>query len=126
MNAEKMSVRQANFLSTPAYEPGRLTVKLAGDGDLDATDIIKAVLNGAHDEAQRLAVKEVVIDLTELQFLNSSGIKHFAGWLRVASQLPPEASYGIRILSSSRVSWQRRSLNALQGFAPNLLKIDAS
>jgi hypothetical protein len=124
MNPEKLSFRQPNFQSTPEYEPGRLTVKLEGEGNLDAIDAIKTVLTGAHTEAQRLAVKEVVVDLTELEFLNSSGIKHFVSWLREASLLPPETSYSIRLISSPLVPWQRRSLNALQCFAPKLLTID--
>lgn len=124
MNAEKMSCRQTNFQSTPSFEPGRLTVKLEGEGNLDAIDAIRTVLTGAHAEAQRLGVKEVVIDLTELEFLNSSGIKHFVSWLRDASLLPAESSYGIRLISSPLVPWQRRSLNALQCFAPKLLTID--
>lgn len=124
MNAEKLSCQQTNFQSTPRYEPGRLTLKLAGEGNLDAIDAIRTVLTGAHVEAQRLGVKEVVVDLTELEFLNSSGIKHFVSWLRDASLLPAEAAYGIRLISSPLVPWQRRSLNALQCFAPKLLTID--
>lgn len=124
MNTEKMSIHQSNFQSTPEYEPGQLTVKLAGEGNLDAIDAIKTILTGAHAEAQRLAVKEVVVDLTELEFLNSSGIKHFVSWLREASLLPAEGAYAIRLVSSPLVPWQRRSLNALQCFAPKLLTID--
>jgi anti-anti-sigma factor len=124
VNLEKVSCTQTNFQATPRYEPGKLTIKLTGEGDLDAVDAIRNVLTGAHSEAQRLSVKEVVVDLTELEFLNSSGIKHFVSWLRETSLLG-DAAYGIRLISSPLIPWQRRSLHALQCFAPKLLTIDA-
>lgn len=121
----KVSCTQENFQATPRYEPGKLTIKLTGEGNLDAVDAIRTVLTGAHAEAQRVGVKEVVIDLTELEFLTSSGIKHFVSWLREASLLGEDA-YGIRFLSSPKVSWQRRSLQALQIFASKLLTIEVA
>ena len=121
----KVSCTQEGFQATSSYEADKLTIKLTGEGNLDAVDAIRTVLTGAHSEAQRVGVKEVVIDLTELEFLTSSGIKHFVSWLREASLLGDEA-YAIRFLSSPKVSWQRRSLQALQIFASKLLTIEVA
>lgn len=125
LDSEKVTYNLANFQATPRYEPGKLVVKLTGEGNLDTIDAIRTVLTGAHSEAQRLSVKEVAVDLTELEFLNSSGIKHFVTWLRDASMLG-DAAYNIRLISSPMIPWQRRSLHALQCFAPKLLTIDAA
>lgn len=121
----KVTCAQSNFQATPSAEPDKLTIKLTGEGNLEAVDAIRTVLTGAHSEAQRLALKEVVIDLTELEFLTSSGIKHFVSWLREASLLG-DSAYAIRFVSSPKVSWQRRSLQALQIFASKLLTIEVA
>ena len=101
-----------------------LTVHLEGEVDLESTPLIGRYLQEAHQEAQLRGAKEVALDLTQLQFVNSSGIKHFVNWLRDASRLAPEIAYNIRILSSPLIPWQRRSLGALRCFAPNILTID--
>lgn len=99
-------------------------LKLAGEANLDATDSLKRVLEGTHKEALQLKVGEVAVDLTELEFLNSSGIKHFVSWLRRVAELPKTESYQIRVVSSALMPWQRRSLEALQCFAPKLISIE--
>ncbi len=101
-----------------------LTVNLEGEADLESTSLIGRALQNAHLEAQRRGASEVALDLTQLLFVNSSGIKHFVAWLRDASRLPQNIAYRIRIISSPLIPWQRRSLNALRCFAPDILTIE--
>lgn len=124
MSLDTLSCVEPRFRSTPQHEGNTLVLKLAGEANLDATDSLKRVLEGTHKEALQLKVGEVAVDLTELEFLNSSGIKHFVSWLRRVAELPKTESYQIRVVSSALMPWQRRSLEALQCFAPKLISIE--
>lgn len=98
---------------------------MEGEASLDALESLRRVLDATHDEAQKLAAKEVVMDLTQLEFINSSGVKHFVTWLRKAAEAPADAGYQIRLLSSPLVPWQRRGLEALRCFAPQRVTVEA-
>jgi hypothetical protein len=74
----------------------------------------------------RLEAKEVVMDLTRLGFLSSSGIKQFVKWLRRASESSDGNGYRIRLLSSPLVPWQRRGLEALRCFAPEHVTVETA
>jgi anti-anti-sigma factor len=119
-NGGNRLVHRTSFADTTST----LTVHLEGEVDLESTPLIGRYLQEAHQEAQLRGAKEVALDLTQLQFVNSSGIKHFVNWLRDASRLAPEIAYNIRIISSPLIPWQRRSLGALRCFAPNILTIE--
>lgn len=97
---------------------------LEGEANLEATDSIRRMLELAHAEALKLKVAEVALDFTQLEFLNSSGIKHLVTWIRRVSALPEQERYRIRVISSALVPWQRRSLEALQCFAPKLVSVE--
>ncbi len=124
MSLESLLSESATFRCTPRHEATTLTLEFVGEGDLDATSTIRRLLEEVHVEAQRLAATEVVVDLTRLEFLNSSGLKHFVSWLSSVGSLPDGTSYRIRLISSSTVPWQRRSISALRNFAPKLLTVD--
>ena len=124
MKGELLSTVLSRFRSTPRYEPPRLTITLEGEADLDAIDALGTVLEATHSEAERLGVEQVVVDITRLAFLNSSGIRHFVVWLRKAAELKEPAGYRIRMLSSAAIPWQRRSLKALSCFASDILSIE--
>jgi len=110
--------------SSSSFTEKTLTLNLEGEADLDATSMIGRALQDAHQEAQLRGAKEIMLDLTRLQFVSSSGMKQFVNWLRDASRLPTNLAYTIRILSSPLIPWQRRSLGALRCFAPNILTIE--
>ncbi len=124
MNRELLSSETARFRATPLLDGTTLRLTLEGEADLEATDALGKILDGAHHEAQRLQTKEVAVDLTRLEFLSSSGVKHFITWLRNASLLQGDTSYRIRLMSSRLVPWQRRTLAALTCFAPTILTIN--
>lgn len=119
-----MSQDTAAFQSRSSRSGDVITVELVGEVTLDATDSLKSVLRTTHDSAQKEPTKEVVVDFTQLDFLNSSGIKHLVTWINSVSQLPEASRYQIRLRSNPLIPWQRRSLATLKYFAPNLLTIE--
>ncbi len=119
-----LEVQEPNFRTAARHDADRLEVSIQGEASLDSLESLSRVLDATHEEAVRLSSKEVVMNLTQLEFLNSSGVKHFVKWLRRASAAGEGQGYRIRILSSPLVPWQRRGLEALRCFAPQRVTVE--
>lgn len=59
----------------------------------------------------------IVLDLRELEFLNSSGITMFSRFVIAAREC---ASVNLQVLASESVPWHARSLKNLQRLMPSL------
>ena len=68
-----------------------------------------------HNTAIEKGFKEIVLDFTQLDFLNSSGISAFAHWVKLVKKNP---GYKMKLLYTRDVSksWQRVSLPTLAIF----------
>ncbi len=125
MNAEVISVSQRAELAAHVTRREQvLSLHLSGTADLRVTDVISSVLTTVHAKALELASQKVVVDLRELEFMNSSCFKSFVKWVTDVQELPPP-QYRIRFLSNPAMLWQRRSLHALSCFAADLITIEA-
>jgi hypothetical protein len=103
---------------------GRLTVRFAGNADMEATPVLERYLKELHEAALAGEVELVVFDLSELDFMNSSSFKCFVSWVSQVVKLEPPGQYEVRFLSNPDLQWQRRSLEALVRFAPDVVSID--
>lgn len=121
-----ISVQEAHFRTAARHDAERLEVSVEGEASIDTLDALSRVLDATHEEAVRLKAKEVVMNLTQLEFLNSSGVKHFVKWLRRASEAGDGNGYRIRLVSSPLVPWQRRGLEALRCFAPQRVTVETT
>jgi hypothetical protein len=101
-----------------------ITVRLVGEAGMEAMSAMEKTLAGLHGEMQARKAPAAVIDLTKLEFMNSSCFKAFVTWIDRVQELDPAAHYRIRFVSNPTILWQRRSLQALQCFAAELISID--
>ncbi len=69
--------------------------------------------------------KAVVLDFTELNFMNSSGIKQFVGFLLLGVGRPADQRYKVRIRYKEAVTWQVTSLPVLGKLAPDVVELEA-
>ena len=122
----ELAVQEPNFRTAARHDSDRLEVSVEGEASLDYLETLSRVLDATHEEAIRLNLKEVVMNLTQLEFLNSSGVKHFVKWLKRAAAVGEGQGYRIRILSSPLVPWQRRGLEALRCFAPQRVTVETA
>jgi|tagenome__1003787_1003787.scaffolds.fasta_scaffold20400143_2 hypothetical protein len=102
---------------------GAIRVRFSGTADLETTASLAAFLTRLHDEVIRTAARTVVFDFTALEFMNSSCFKCFVTWIAGLDK-PARASLSIRFLSNAGHVWQRRSLDALHRFAPDLVTVE--
>jgi anti-anti-sigma factor len=112
------------FDAKARQEQDALVLELSGTADLRIQQQLDEFLESAHSHAQKLSVREVVVDLRKLEFMNSSCFKAFVSWIGDLQQLEPASQYKIRFLSEPRMLWQRRSLHALSCFAVDLISIE--
>jgi hypothetical protein len=99
-----------------------LVAVVTGTADMRATEGIGTWLDAFHAEATRQRVDEVVVDMRELEFMNSSCFKGFVTWITTMREA--EHRYRIKILSNSTLHWQRRGLPTLRCFAADLISIE--
>jgi anti-anti-sigma factor len=117
-------VEDIDFRANVETSP-RLVITLAGNADLNVKAELDRFMTAVHEEARRLNAKEVVVDLKELEFMNSSCLKSFVWWISSVHELEPDRQYRITFVSSPSMYWQRRSLSALAGLATELVSISA-
>lgn len=102
-----------------------LTARLHGTADTESRPGLEHYMSELHKEAARLRLSKVVVDLRNLEFMNSSSFKVFITWLGQVKELPADAQYQIHVLSNPNThQWQRRSLAALSCFAVDLVTIE--
>jgi len=104
---------------------GGLKMEMVGNADLNVTAMLDRLVEEIHREACRLGVREVVVDLRALEFMNSSCLKSLVWWISSVHELAAAHQYHITFVSSPLMYWQRRSLSALAGLATELVSISA-
>jgi hypothetical protein len=116
-------LRCRDLVGTTAHRSDELVVRLEGTADSRFTDELARFVVSAQEASLATAVKRVVIDFRELEFMNSSCFKSFVTWLQNLLDLEPERQYRIRFLSDANKHWQARSLKALSCFAADLVEV---
>ncbi len=98
------------------------TVFVAGEIDqLSPRDFMAGFLEIVHNMALGEGLLEVKVDVTDLVFLNSSGIKEFLSWILRRNRIPPEKKYKINFLFDPTVSWQPITLPRLRDLDPECI-----
>ncbi|HVH46486.1 MAG TPA: hypothetical protein VM925_29290 [Labilithrix sp.] len=113
-------------LSIEAVYDGTV-IRLTFVGEATITDPIatlESIFEAAHREALRRLVDAVLLDVKQLEYMNSSCFKAFISWIDLIRQLEPEQQYRLRFVSNPAVTWQGRTLKSLQRFAAELVRLD--
>ena len=103
-----------------------IVVRLIGTADTGVREQLEEFFTQLHAEAVRLNTPEVVVDVRELEFMNSSCLKVFVAWLAQLRELQAPVQYKVRFRSNPTLLWQRRSLAALSCFAIDLVTIETT
>lgn len=121
--SELLSVKGSDFAGSARHEGDAINVVLTGNADYTALDSLDMLLGRVHREAQALGIKQAVVDLRELEFMNSSGFRSFVTWLNDIKELDEAHRYTIKVISNPELHWQKRSMHSLRTFAIDLVTI---
>ena len=117
-------IEGAEFKAGTQREEARLRVSLSGHADVGAKGPLDGFVAEVDREASIGPVTEVVVDLRQLAFMNSSCLKTLVTWLNNVRQRPASGQYLIRFLQDRTAYWQERSLAALKAFAPAIVEVE--
>jgi anti-anti-sigma factor len=118
-------VTTADLRVTAEHDGGAITIHFSGTADMRVSDALDQVLARLHEHTLRLSAPRVIVDLRELEFMNSSCLKSFVTWISNVRELDPEKQYAIHFISRPEILWQRRSLHALRCFAVDLITVES-
>ena len=118
----QFSTREFSAIATVG--PDAINVKFAGNADMRAVPGLEELVPNIHAQARRIGVVEVAVDMSGLEFMNSSCFRVFVNWLNWIRGLPEGDRYVVRFLAAPGRHWQRPSLSALACFATDIVKVD--
>src|SRR5689334_217909 len=100
--------------------PGRY--RFSGTGEAEGAAVLDRFLAQLHQQALSRELREVTLELMELEFINSSCLKAMVAWIyKVDTEGRP---YKIRLLRDASLHWQRTSIATLQRLAPEVVVIE--
>jgi hypothetical protein len=111
------------FSFKPALAGSTIAVDLSGTGDMHAMSPLGAALKQLHTEVARLGVQTVVVNISDLYFLNSSCLKQMVTWVKQVRESPAKRRYEIRFATNINLHWQRRTLDALMALGDGVVTL---
>lgn len=95
------------------------------DGILDvpnAAQLVQPELLKLHSAVVAAKVPVVRLDVKDVEYMNSSGLKSFMAWFLTAAN-SRESSYTIEVGYDPDRSWQQMSLRPMERLAPKTVKL---
>lgn len=103
---------------------GGLSLRFSGTADLQVVEQLAETLSVVHQAAHRLGAKRVEVDITALEFMNSSCIKCFVSWLSSVQTACDGPPYRVHFIWNSKLLWQRTSLRAIRWMVPDIVTVE--
>ncbi len=86
--------------------------------------VLNPFVDAVHQHVLEVGAAEVRVDLSQLEFCNSSGFKSFVHWIERIQQLPEGRRYRLRFVSTKERRWQRASLLALSCYGAEVVVLE--
>ena len=101
-----------------------IIVRLRGNADMAVQERLKAFLDALSAATESKRPSEAVFEIEELYFMNSSCLSLLLRFLNAALKSPSPNGYKIRFRSNPNLRWQKKSLQALLAYAPDLVIVE--
>jgi hypothetical protein len=127
MSARTEGVSEINlegFSTHTERKPGSLVVSLKGNADMAVQEQLRVFLDSLASLSQLSTVKEAVFDLGELYFMNSSCLSLLLRFINRVLEFPADRRPKVRFRSNPNLQWQKKSLQALQAYAQEVVVIE--
>jgi hypothetical protein len=80
------------------------------------SDTVTPFLRRVHGSAVEAGLKEVLVDLTQLRFMNSSSIRSLVDWVEWIRKEPDGRRYRLVFVTKPDVTWQQTTMAAIRAF----------
>lgn len=94
-------------------------------GNIDSRqpgNLLKVFFTDLSNEMITNKIKKITIDITKLEFLNSSGIKQFVDWIMSIDNMEDDEKYEIDIITNPELLWQESSISSLIFLNPHYVR----
>jgi hypothetical protein len=115
-------VAEAAFEAEARLEAREILVRFAGAADLTVKARMDSFLLAVHEEAVRLDIDLVNVDISGLEFMNSSCLMAIATW--IASIQAIARRYHVAFHFKAVRSWHRRSLDAITELGGGVVSVN--
>jgi hypothetical protein len=118
-------VETHSFKATLAVEDASWQMRWTGTADLLVQDQLGAFLTAAHECATSYLASRMVVDVTELKFINSSCLKNVVSWLITVKNDAKNRQYHIVFRINPKATWQDRSFTAMACMCADLVTLES-
>jgi hypothetical protein len=99
-------------------------VSMSGNADMDIHERLTKFLHEVHMLAKAVRPVEVVFQFQELYFINSSCMSLLLRFINTIAASRIADQYKVRLRSNPDLRWQRKSFDAMQAYAPDLVSVE--
>jgi anti-anti-sigma factor len=125
MSAGTIGGVKTDSFSADLEHRGKAThVRMRGNADMAVHESLKAFLDSLGAEARTQGAKEIVFELQELYFMNSSCLSLLLRFINAVLEAPPAQRYAVRFRSNPNLRWQKKSLHALHSYAKEVVVVE--
>jgi hypothetical protein len=101
-----------------------ILVWMRGNADMAVHERLKVFLDALGLAAKSVRPKEVVFEFEDLYFMNSSCLSLILRFLNGMLELQTSQRYKARFRSNPNLRWQKKSLQAIQAYARELVILE--
>ena len=101
-----------------------IAISISGNADMEIHQQLKEFLDEVHSLAKHMRASEVVFQFHDLYFINSSCMSLFLRFVNNDLAERPADQYRIRLCSNPEQRWQRKSFDAMQAYARELVSVE--
>jgi anti-anti-sigma factor len=116
-------VKFEHFSATAEEAPAAIVLHLRGNADQVVRDALRELLAQLREEASRVSASEMIVDVRDLYFMNSSCLSVVVQWISGLVKAGSGACR-VRFRCNANLRWQRRSLQAIATLGGALVTID--
>ena len=121
------SMGDRGFIANASYDGKVLHAHASGSVERPgAHEELARFLDRVLREADLLKPREVAIDVRDLEFVDTTGVRKLTLWVGGLRDRPTPMPFGLRFVTSAKVNWQRRSLEVLRVLAVGTLTIETT
>ena len=115
-------IHHATFDAEAVLDGTEIAVRFAGTADLSVKEIMDRFLIDVHAEASRMDVKSVSVDVSGLEFINSSCLMAIVTWITTVQSMA-NRRYQIAFHFKAVRDWHRRSFDVLTQLGEDVVTV---
>jgi len=101
-----------------------IVIWLRGNADMAVHEHLKGFLEALAASTKRHPVKEIVFELQELYFMNSSCLSLLLRMINGVMETQDTHKCTVRFRSNPNLRWQKKSLQALHSYAEDIVVVE--